>query len=129
MKALALFVFLFGSLAVRASDLEPLRSNGNIFYRAEERLPLRCLDLTLLLAMDDKSQDALLDKAAAAGFNSVSFSAPLFGEGSFCEKLGTLNSGRISAFKRSVFLGNAYKSVRSKGKGVPVASNTQESSL
>jgi hypothetical protein len=101
-KSWALFFFLLSVAGARASELELLRSNGNVFYRAEERMPLRCLDAPILLAMGEKEQEALLDKAAAAGFNSVSFPAPLFGEGSFCEKLGSLDSSRVDAFHRLI---------------------------
>lgn len=80
-------------------QLEPLKSNGAIFYRADERLPLRCLDAPALLGLPAAEQEALLDKAAAAGFNSVSFAAPAYGPSGFCKKLGAMDAERLGAFQ------------------------------
>jgi hypothetical protein len=65
-------------------------------------MPIRCFDAQGLMDMDSKAQDGLLDRAAAAGFNSVTFNAPVFGEGAFCSRLGSLDATRVEAFKRLV---------------------------
>ncbi|MES2202630.1 MAG: hypothetical protein V4498_10295 [candidate division FCPU426 bacterium] len=63
---------------------------------------IRCLDVPDLLEQSASSQEGLLDKARAAGFNSVSFSAPLYGPKGFSAKLGALENSRINAFRRLV---------------------------
>jgi hypothetical protein len=82
-----------------AAPLERLRNNGALFVRGEDRMPLRCLESAGLMDKDSASQDQELDRAAAAGFNSVSFEAPMMGSGGFCQKLGALDSSRVAAFK------------------------------
>jgi hypothetical protein len=83
----------------QAFELVPLKNNGATFIRGEDRMPLRCLELEGLLEMPDADAEQALDRAAAAGFNSVSFHAPVFGPGGFCTKLGTLQEERVLAFK------------------------------
>lgn len=95
---LLLAALMLASLA-RSAGLEPVKSNGALFSSGGQRLPLRCLELKNLLSLDTGLQEQMLDKAAAAGFNSVGFDAPVFGPGSFCEKLGTLNTAKVEAFK------------------------------
>jgi hypothetical protein len=97
-----LIFFVCLQLHATGYPLDPLHSNGAVFVSGDERMPLRCLDAPNLLQLAAPDQNALLDKAAAAGFNSVSFAAPVFGSGSFCEKLGSLNAERISHFKSLV---------------------------
>jgi hypothetical protein len=82
-----------------AAPLERLRNNGALFVRGEDRMPLRCLEAADLLSRAPSAQDAELDRAASAGFNSVSFSAPIFGPDGFCKKLGSMDSDRVGSFK------------------------------
>jgi hypothetical protein len=95
--AALLFASALAASPLRAA-MEPLRNNGAVFTRAEIALPLRCLESRGLLSMAPPLQDALLDKAASAGFNSVSFAAPLFGPDGFCQKLGGLDQAKVASF-------------------------------
>src|SRR6185369_14706112 len=63
----------------RAFAFDHLSDNGRNFITSEASLPLRCLDLPGLLALPEKDQDQVLDKAGSAGFNAISFEAPLYG--------------------------------------------------
>lgn len=94
-------LLLFACLRLHASayGLEPLCSNGASFYAGGERLAIRCLDVPGLLSMTSQDRDVLLNKAAAAGFNSLSFLAPIFGEEGFYQKLGPLDPSRVQPFQ------------------------------
>ncbi len=100
-------VFLAGVLSASLAhaviiDLEPLRSNGAAFHGDRDGLPLRCLEEAGLLERSAQEQDALLDKASAAGFNAVSFDAALYGPKGFCVKLGVVDTVRLTSLRRLV---------------------------
>jgi hypothetical protein len=81
--------------------LDPLDDNGRSFQTARQRLPLRVLDAPDLLAMGEKDQNGLLDKAADAGFNAVSFEAPLIGPAGLSKELGKLDPSSAAAWTRT----------------------------
>ncbi|HTB22824.1 MAG TPA: hypothetical protein VK914_08970 [bacterium] len=90
--ALALAAGLRGAEAPpAAAGMEPLIDNGRSFSTAERRLPLHCLDLPGLLGQDATQVAQQLDRAAAAGFNAVSFEAPLFGPQGLSPNLGIMD--------------------------------------
>ena len=71
-----------------APGLELLGDNGRSFLTQAQRLPLRCYDAPGLLGLPADEQGHVLDRAAAAGFNSVTFEAPLFGPTGLASTLG-----------------------------------------
>jgi hypothetical protein len=106
--------FLFGALAFwlgsaasfadeavpRAFGFDHLSDNGRNFITSEASLPLRCLDLPGLLALPEKDQDLVLDKAGSAGFNAISFEAPLYGPQGLAQTLGQVDAARSGALVR-----------------------------
>lgn len=93
--AMAATLALAASLAAesipKGPALPPLFDNGHSFLSATQRLPLRCLDAPDLMGLPVDEQAQRLDRAAAAGFNSVSFEAPLFGPQGLCRTLGQVD--------------------------------------
>ena len=84
-----------------ALPLQPrLFDNGRAFTTLDQRLPIRCLDAPGLLGLPPAEQAQALDKAAAAGFNTVSFEAPLFGPDSMVPKLGQLDEAKRQGLGR-----------------------------
>jgi|GEM_PF-5439630 hypothetical protein len=79
---------------------ERLFDNGRGFTTATQRLALHCLDFPGLLALSADDQAKALDRAAAAGFNAVSFEAPLFGPQGLCPSLGTVNEAQRQQWSR-----------------------------
>jgi len=75
--------------APRPTAMDVLSDNGRSFDTWDRRLALHCLDAQDLPAMDAVQRGKVLDRAAAAGFNAVSFEAPLFGAHGLCHPLGT----------------------------------------
>lgn len=96
--ALAASLHADGPPAVPA--MARLFDNGRAFTTLQRRLPIRCLDLPGLLSLPTADQAQKLDRAAAAGFNSVSFEAPLFGPDSLAPKLGAVDDGKRQALGR-----------------------------
>lgn len=84
------------------AGLETLGDNGRSFSLPRQRIPLRCLDAPGLLGLNDGQRAQLLDKAAAAGFNAVSFEAPLFGPQGFCPTLGHFDPAASASFVRAL---------------------------
>jgi hypothetical protein len=72
--------------------MDLLSDNGRSFDTWDRRLPLHCLDAQDLLALDPDQRGQTLDRAAAAGFNAVSFEAPLFGARGLCRPLGKVDA-------------------------------------
>jgi len=79
---------------------ERLFDNGRGFTTASQRLAIHCLDLPGLLALGQDEQAKVLDHAAAAGFNAVSFEAPLFGPQGLCPSLGSVDEARRQLLSR-----------------------------
>ncbi len=89
------------ALAVpRSFPLSRLSDNGRSFITTEARVPLRCLDLPGLLGLPADEQVEALNKAAAAGFNSVSFEAPLYGPQGLSKSLGKVDAPQAEALGR-----------------------------
>jgi len=86
----------------RTQRMEALFDNGRSFSVAERRLALHCLDAPQLMALGDRQRDGLLDRAAAAGFNAVSFEAPLFGRQGLSPTFGKIDAAAARAFTRSL---------------------------
>jgi hypothetical protein len=84
------------------AGLEFLGDNGRSFSLPGQRLPLRCLDLPGLLALGEAQRAQALDRAAAAGFNAVSFEAPLFGPQGLVPKLGAFDRDAGASFTRAL---------------------------
>lgn len=107
MKRLFLILALALPLLARGADapppvpgMEPLFDNGRCFSLPASRLPLRCFDAPALLDLSDADRGQLLDKAAAAGFNSISFEAPLFGPRGLSKTLGKVDEPSRAALGR-----------------------------
>jgi hypothetical protein len=105
---LLLFAQLLAAAIVPAADAPPavvsmegLGQNGRSFLTSKRRLELHCLDVPGLMAMGAAEQAALLDRAAAAGFNAVSFEAPLIGPGGFSPVLGKPDPASAELWQRT----------------------------
>jgi hypothetical protein len=85
-----------------SAAMEGLFDNGRSFSTPSRRVALRCLDVDGLLGLSDARRAQVLDKAAAAGFNAVSFEAPLFGAQGLCRKLGAFDPSAAQAFTRAL---------------------------
>ncbi|HXB96827.1 MAG TPA: hypothetical protein VNZ54_02165, partial [bacterium] len=79
---------------------ERLFDNGRGFTTLTQRLAMHCLDEPGLLALGPDDQAKVLDQAAAAGFNAVSFEAPLFGPQGLCRSLGTVDEAQRQQWTR-----------------------------
>ena len=77
-----------GATAPRTFPLERLADNGRSFVTEGAKVPLRSLDVPGLLGLPLEEQVEALNKAAGAGFNAVSFEAPMFGPQGFAKALG-----------------------------------------
>jgi hypothetical protein len=84
----------------RTFEFDHLSDNGRSFITSEASVPLRCLDLPGLLFLSKQEQDATLDKAVDAGFNAISFEAPLYGPQGLAKTLGTVDAAQASALSR-----------------------------
>jgi hypothetical protein len=84
----------------RSVELERLGDNGRSFVSPEARVPLRCLDLAAILQLPADEQVQALDRAASAGFNAVSFEAPLYGPQGLAKALGKVDAGQAEALSR-----------------------------
>jgi len=82
--------------------MELLFDNGRSFSLQGQRLPLRCLDAPDLLALAPAQRVEALDRAASAGFNAVSFEAPLFGPRGLIRRLGRVDDAASLAFTRTL---------------------------
>ncbi|HTB33380.1 MAG TPA: hypothetical protein VK842_00820 [bacterium] len=96
--ALALPLAADGPPAVAGQ--ERLFDNGRGFTTLTQRLPIRCLDVPGLLGLGADAQAKILDHAAAAGFNAVSYEAPLFGPQGLCPSLGTVDENERQLWGR-----------------------------
>jgi hypothetical protein len=82
--------------------MDPLFDNGRSFGTWDRRLALHCLDVPGLLALGPDQRGQELDKAAAAGFNAVSFEAPLFGAQGLCHPLGRVDADAGTALTQAL---------------------------
>ena len=68
----------------------PLRQNGAQFVAEDKRYPIRCLDQPRLLDYAPSDARRILARASAAGFNAVSFNAPLVGNNGLVDARGKI---------------------------------------
>lgn len=87
-------VALAASALPRTYGLQPLRDNGRGFVTRDAKLPLHCFDAPGLLNLPPEEQAEALNKAAAAGFNAVSFEAPLVGPIGLSKTLGKVDGAQ-----------------------------------
>jgi hypothetical protein len=80
--------------------MERLDDNGRSFQTPRKRLPLRVYDSPGLLGLPADEQGMVLDRAMTAGFNAVSFEAPLVGPQGLSRPLGKLDPGAVAAWTR-----------------------------
>jgi hypothetical protein len=81
---------------------EALFDNGVAFCQRSRRTEIRCLDVPAMLSLGDAERARLLDRAAAVGFNAVSFEAPLFGPRGLCRRFGSVDPDAAAAFTRTL---------------------------
>ena len=78
----------------RTYGLQKLGDNGRGFVTRDAKLPLHCYDAPGLLALPVEEQAEALNKAAAAGFNAISFEAPLAGPLGLSKTLGKIDAAQ-----------------------------------
>jgi hypothetical protein len=101
LAALLLATLLRAEAPPPVPGLEPLDDNGRSFQTQRQRVPLRVLDAPDLLSLSNSDQAALLDRAADAGFNTVSFEAPLVGPQGLSRDLGRVDPSAAAAWTRA----------------------------
>lgn len=100
MLGLAFATLLRADAPPPVPGMEPLDENGRSFQTPTRRLPLRVYDAPGLLGLPADEQRGILDRVAAAGFNAVSFEAPLVGPQGLSRELGKVDAGAQDQWTR-----------------------------
>jgi len=103
----ALFAGFTGDLCAVA--MLPLRQNGAEFIIRDKRFLLHSLDRPDLLALSSGNASKVLARASAAGFNAVSFDAPLFGPQGLVGTRGKIQPKILRRLKRLLVLAEQEK--------------------
>lgn len=80
--------------------MESVDDNGRSFLTQSQRLPLRIYDEPGLMDLPEDEQASILDRVVDAGFNTVSFEAPLVGPQGLSRDLGKIDPKARAAWIR-----------------------------